>query len=59
MYVYTKKGEEQAKKKGVEPRVAGQPAYFGHTPLHLYEIVAKAWRDKGYVEWKEDKLMKK
>lgn len=54
MYVYTKKGEELAKKKGVEPRVAGQPAYFGHTPLHLYDSIAQAWKKKGYVEWKED-----
>lgn len=59
MYIYTKKGEEQAKKKGVEPRVAGQPAYFGHTPLHLYDSVARAWEEKGYVEWKEDGFIKK
>ena len=53
-YLYTKKGEEQARRKGVEPRIAGQPAFFGHAPLHLYETVAKAWSEKGYVVWKED-----
>lgn len=58
MYVYTKKGEERAKKKGLEPRIAGQPAFFGHMPLHLYFQTAKAWEKKGYVEWKEDEPMK-
>ena len=54
MYVYTKKGEERAKELGVEPRMAGAQAMFGHEPLYLYEDTAKAWVAKGYVEWKDD-----
>lgn len=58
MYVYTRKGEEQAKKKGVKPRIAGEPAFCGHVPLHLQYSIAQAWLKKGYVEWKEDEPMK-
>jgi len=53
MYVYTKKAEERAKEIGVEPRIAGEQAMFGHKPLE-YGPIALAWAEKGYVEWKEN-----
>jgi len=54
LYVYTQKGQERAEEIGVEPRTAGQPAYFGYEPLELHQPVAKAWLAKGYVEWVEE-----
>lgn len=53
-YVYTEKGEKRAKELGVEPRIAGQPAFFGHSPLSLHHNIAKAWEEKGYVRKLED-----
>lgn len=54
MYVYTEKAQKRAEEIGVEPRIAGQPAYFGHSPLHLHEPTALAWKEKGYVVWVDD-----
>ena len=54
MYVYTKKGEERAKQLGLEPRIAGEQAMFGHEPLDWHGPTAKAWIAKGYVEWRDD-----
>lgn len=47
-YIWTKKAEDDARAKGLEPRRAGTAAYLGYEPLQPGEV-ANAWIAKGYV----------
>lgn len=47
-YIWTKKAEDDARTKGLEPRRAGTAAYLGYEPLQPGEV-ANAWTAKGYV----------
>ena len=51
MWVYTAHGEEVGRLHGVS-RPAGQQAMCGGKPVDGY--TAKAWEQKGYIEWKEN-----
>lgn len=51
-FVYTRAGEEQARKVGLEGRIAGSIAMLGGEPLD--EATGRMWARLGYVVRREE-----